>query len=122
MKPIDIKVVRHEEERKLRAHRPITDQSQPRPTGSLVEQANEGGDQKPEAVALQEPIREEIREEPLANEPLSRLVRKQPFEQDEQQRRADDDQRGEQRERHSASERVALGTRRSFLRIGISLS
>src|SRR5688572_26408274 len=74
VKPIDVEIVSDEEKPELSGDGPGTDQLQTGETGLSVDPDDDRGDQEPEQVALGNAVAEQIGEQALTKQLLTRLV------------------------------------------------
>src|SRR5688500_18241705 len=87
MKHIDVQIVSYEEQRKLHPQRPVTHQMQTRQLRVIVDETNQGADEKPHHVALSQGIQQQIAAELTSQQTLPPVVRPFPLEQNVETRR-----------------------------------
>src|SRR5262249_54395505 len=117
VKPVDVEVVRDDEEQNLRCKWPVADQSVARRPGRTIDPPDKSADDKPQDETLHQRITDQIDRESISQQLLA-VIRPQPLGDDDDDRPTDDDRGCEDRPRHDAADI----TRRSFLRTPSSLS
>src|SRR6266542_1937943 len=120
VEPVNVKVVRDEEEQELNGHRPTRHEVDSGKQMNAEKPADEPVDDQAQDIALENAVADEIHEEAGAKDLLPLVVRKDLLEPHEREGRPDDDDQRQNLPVHVAS--AYSFTRRSFFIDGISLS